>query len=55
MAVMSVQMISSSDRAKLRPFAHGLAGMRRKVDDPFVPKLIQTVRGMGYKLQAGHG
>ena len=24
--------------------------LRAKVDDPFHPKLIQTVRGMGYKL-----
>jgi len=28
--------------------------LRRKVDDPFEPKLIQTVRGVGYKLEAGH-
>ena len=24
--------------------------LRAKIDDPFTPKLIQTVRGMGYKL-----
>jgi heavy metal response regulator len=28
--------------------------LRRKVDDPFEPKLIQTVRGVGYKLEANH-
>jgi heavy metal response regulator len=28
--------------------------LRRKVDDPFEPKLIQTVRGVGYKLEASH-
>jgi heavy metal response regulator len=28
--------------------------LRRKVDDPFAPKLIQTVRGVGYKLEASH-
>ena len=26
--------------------------LRAKVDDPFEPKLIQTVRGMGYTLDA---
>ncbi|HZQ08625.1 MAG TPA: response regulator transcription factor [Anaerolineae bacterium] len=26
--------------------------LRRKVDDPFEPKLIQTVRGAGYKFEA---
>ena len=26
--------------------------LRRKVDDPFMPKLIQTVRGVGYVLEA---
>lgn len=26
--------------------------LRRKVDDPFTPKLIQTIRGVGYALQA---
>jgi two-component system, OmpR family, response regulator len=26
--------------------------LRRKLDDPFTPKLIQTVRGVGYALQA---
>jgi two-component system copper resistance phosphate regulon response regulator CusR len=25
--------------------------LRSKVDDDFEPKLIQTVRGMGYKLE----
>ncbi|MED5524923.1 MAG: heavy metal response regulator transcription factor [Pseudomonadota bacterium] len=25
--------------------------LRAKIDDPFEPKLIQTVRGMGYKLE----
>jgi heavy metal response regulator len=28
--------------------------LRSKVDDPFEPKLIQTVRGVGYKLEARH-
>jgi len=28
--------------------------LRRKVDDPYEPKLIQTVRGVGYKLEASH-
>ena len=28
--------------------------LRRKVDDQFEPKLIQTVRGVGYKLEASH-
>jgi heavy metal response regulator len=28
--------------------------LRRKVDDPFEPNLIQTVRGVGYKLEASH-
>jgi heavy metal response regulator len=28
--------------------------LRRKVDDPFEPKMIQTVRGVGYKLERGH-
>ena len=28
--------------------------LRRKVDDQFEPKLIQTVRGVGYKLEANH-
>ncbi len=27
--------------------------LRAKVDDPFEPKLIRTVRGMGYVLEAG--
>jgi len=27
--------------------------LRRKVDEPFEPKLIQTVRGAGYKLELG--
>jgi two-component system copper resistance phosphate regulon response regulator CusR len=26
--------------------------LRRKVDDPFSTKLIHTVRGMGYVLEA---
>jgi two-component system copper resistance phosphate regulon response regulator CusR len=26
--------------------------LRAKVDDGFEPKLIQTVRGMGYRLEA---
>ncbi|ECN4150504.1 DNA-binding response regulator, partial [Salmonella enterica subsp. enterica serovar Montevideo] len=26
--------------------------LRAKVDDPFEKKLIMTVRGMGYRLQA---
>lgn len=26
--------------------------LRAKVDDPFTPKLIHTVRGMGYTLEA---
>ncbi|MDX5363353.1 MAG: winged helix-turn-helix domain-containing protein, partial [Pseudazoarcus pumilus] len=26
--------------------------LRAKVDDPFEPKLIRTVRGMGYVLEA---
>ena len=25
--------------------------LRRKIDDPFNPKLLQTVRGMGYRLE----
>lgn len=29
--------------------------LRRKVDDPFETKLIQTVRGVGYKLEATNG
>lgn len=28
--------------------------LRRKVDDAYEPKLIQTVRGIGYKLGASH-
>ncbi|TVZ37447.1 two-component system copper resistance phosphate regulon response regulator CusR [Alteromonadaceae bacterium 2753L.S.0a.02] len=28
--------------------------LRRKIDDDFNPKLIHTVRGMGYKLEAEH-
>ena len=26
--------------------------LRAKIDDDFSPKLIQTIRGMGYKLSA---
>jgi two-component system copper resistance phosphate regulon response regulator CusR len=26
--------------------------LRAKIDDPFVPKLVHTVRGMGYMLDA---
>ena len=26
--------------------------LRSKVDDPFMPKLIHTVRGVGYQLEA---
>ena len=29
--------------------------LRAKVDDPFDPRLIQTVRGMGYVLEAPEG
>ncbi len=29
--------------------------LRRKVDDPFETKLIQTVRGVGYKIEASNG
>lgn len=29
--------------------------LRRKVDEPFEPKVIQTVRGAGYKLEASDG
>jgi two-component system copper resistance phosphate regulon response regulator CusR len=29
-----------------------LRRLRAKVDDPFEPKLIHTVRGMGYVLEA---
>ncbi len=29
--------------------------LRRKVDDPFEPKVIQTERGIGYKLEVGDG
>ena len=28
--------------------------LRRKVDDPFETKLIQTVRGIGYKIEVSH-
>jgi two-component system copper resistance phosphate regulon response regulator CusR len=26
--------------------------LRAKVDDPYMPKLIHTVRGVGYQLEA---
>lgn len=29
--------------------------VRRKVDKPFTTKLIQTVPGFGYKIEAEHG
>jgi DNA-binding response OmpR family regulator len=29
-----------------------VARLRRKVDDPFDPALIATVRGAGYRLEA---
>ncbi|HNQ76173.1 MAG TPA: winged helix-turn-helix domain-containing protein, partial [Pseudothauera hydrothermalis] len=29
--------------------------LRAKVDDPFEPKLIRTVRGMGYVLEPPEG
>ena len=29
--------------------------LRRKIDEPFATKLIQTVRGMGYRLTASQG
>jgi len=28
-----------------------VARLRRKVDDPFAVKLLQTVRGLGFKLR----
>jgi DNA-binding response OmpR family regulator len=28
--------------------------LRRKIDDPFEVKLLETVRGVGYRLAAGH-
>lgn len=28
--------------------------LRRKIDDPFETKLFETVRGVGYRLSAGH-
>jgi len=32
-----------------------IRNLRRKVDDRFEPKLIQTVRGVGYRLSAEPG
>lgn len=32
-----------------------IRNLRRKIDDPFDPKLIQTVRGAGYRLSAQGG
>ena len=32
-----------------------LRRLRAKIDDPFEPKLIRTVRGMGYVLEAPEG
>ena len=30
-----------------------IRNLRRKIDDDFEPKLIQTVRGVGYRLSPG--
>jgi DNA-binding response OmpR family regulator len=30
-----------------------IRNLRRKLDDPFERKLIQTVRGAGYRISAG--
>ena len=30
-----------------------IRNLRRKMDDDFEPKLIQTVRGVGYRLSCG--
>ena len=32
-----------------------IARLRRKVDDPFEPKLLHTVRGVGFVLRSGKG
>src|SRR5262245_51589316 len=32
-----------------------MARLRRKIDDPFETKLLQTVRGVGFVLRSGHG
>jgi DNA-binding response OmpR family regulator len=29
-----------------------IRNLRRKIDDDFEPKLIQTVRGIGYRLES---
>src|SRR5436853_1949 len=32
-----------------------IARLRRKIDDPFQTKLLQTVRGVGFALRGAHG
>ena len=32
-----------------------VARLRRKIDDPFETKLLQTVRGVGFVVRGGHG
>jgi len=32
-----------------------IARLRRKIDDPFATKLLQTVRGVGFVLRGAHG